>query len=91
MLSLLFTAFGWNAWRAYDFRCAVREAEELGFQVTGSETPLDLIRADWHAAFERETWFGRERELYRPLNLGSERDRYTIAILHCFRASILLL
>ena len=55
-----------GAWRQYDFRATVREAEAKGFKFKMSDDPFEGIRKDWHAAFRWATWFERKRELDLP-------------------------
>ena len=54
---------GWYSWKAYDFNQAVKEAKELGWDFTYSD-PIALIRANWKAAFSKETWRVTERKLF---------------------------
>ncbi|MEK0451412.1 MAG: expression site-associated 8, partial [Verrucomicrobiota bacterium] len=65
--------FGWGGWRHYDFRQAVKEAEERGWTFNYDD-PADVIRADWKAAFRKETWSGPQRDLYIRTGTVSERD-----------------
>ncbi len=60
---LIALSFGWGAWKAYDFRKAVKEAKELGWNFTYSD-PFAIIRENWKAAFRKETWRVTERKLY---------------------------
>ncbi len=47
--------FAWSAWRVYDKRSAIKEAEALGWTVQYTE-PSKEIYADWRNAFRKETW-----------------------------------
>jgi hypothetical protein len=69
LLLLAIAAIAWVGWRSYDHRAAVREARAAGFTWEVRE-PIALIRADWRAAFQKETWTGS----YRWLDVGSGRD-----------------
>ena len=64
---------GWGGWRHYDFRQAVKEAKERGWGFKYDD-PADVIRADWRAAFRKETWSGTERDLSIHTGTVSERD-----------------
>jgi hypothetical protein len=48
----------WFAWREYDFRKAARSADMSGAYWVYDD-PFDAIKADWRAAFVRETWNGK--------------------------------
>ncbi len=66
---LLVGLLGWLGrlgWKEYDFRAAVREVEAAEFNFYQSPGLVALIRADWHAAFRRETWLDHERRLDLP-------------------------
>ena len=63
VLTLMLAGFGYQAWREYDYRAAVREAEKAGFHWTTTETFV-LIRQDWRAALKKETWGAHPRSLY---------------------------
>jgi hypothetical protein len=65
--------FGWGAWRHYDFRQAVEEANERGWLFVYTD-PVEVICKDWRAAFRTETWSGWERELLIGTGTVSERD-----------------
>ena len=69
LLLLALAATAWVGWRAYDHRAAVREAEAAGYKWEVRE-PIALIRADWRAAFQKETWTGS----YWYLHVGEDRD-----------------
>jgi hypothetical protein len=64
---------GWGGWRHYDFRQAVKEAEERGWEFTYND-PVVMIRADWRAAFRKGTWNGTRRDLFIRTGAVSERD-----------------
>ena len=55
LLALFLAWGGYLAWREYDYRAAVREAKEAGFEWR-NVGPWDLIRQDWHSALKKETW-----------------------------------
>ena len=65
--------FGWGGWRHYDFQKAVKEAEERGWMFK-YDAPVVMIRADWRAAFRKETWSGPQRDLYIQTGTVLERD-----------------
>ena len=69
LLLLTLAAPAWLGRREYDHRAAVREARAAGYEWTVRE-PIALIRADWHAAFSKETW----TESYWYLDVGAGRD-----------------
>jgi internalin A len=69
LLLLALAATAWVGWRAYDHRAAIREAEVAGFEWKVRE-PIALIRADWRAAFQKETWTGS----YWSLDVGAGRE-----------------
>ena len=69
LLLLALASTAWVGWRAYDRRAAIREAQAAGFEWTVRE-PIALIRADWRAAFQKETW----TESYWLLNVGYGHD-----------------
>lgn len=71
LLALFLAWGGYAAWREYDYRAAVREAQAAGFEWVNIG-PWDLIREDWHNALEKETW----RTYERRLELGSA-DSFT--------------
>ena len=74
-LALFLAICGYQAWRIYDYRAAVREAKEAGFIWESYET-FDLIRQDWRAALRKETWGTHERMLQRDNvpDLGRYRE-----------------
>ena len=59
----------WVGWREYDHRAAIREAQAGGYWWEVRE-PIVLIRADWRAAFHKETW----TKSYWSLAVGEGRD-----------------
>jgi hypothetical protein len=65
--------FGWGAWRHYDFRQAVKEAKERGWEFEYTD-PVVLIGKDWRAAFRKGTWSGTFRFLSIGPGTVSERD-----------------
>ena len=69
-LALLAVLFGWGGWRVYDDHAAEGEARAAGFGWETGESPLAVIRADWHAAFHRVTW--RDHRRYLTLPAGSD-------------------
>jgi len=69
LLLLALAATAWVGWRAYDHRAAIREAQAAGFTWQVRE-PIALIRADWRAAFQKETW----TVSYWHLDVGEGRD-----------------
>ncbi|MCE9610048.1 MAG: hypothetical protein K8R23_07545 [Chthoniobacter sp.] len=69
LLLLALAATAWVGWREYDHRAAIREAEAAGYEWEVRE-PIGLIRADWNAAFRKETW----TEGYWRLDVGKDRD-----------------
>lgn len=75
ILALFLAICGYQAWREYDYRAAIREAKEAGFE-WGSTDTFDLIRQDWRAAFRKETWGKHEIILHTGdvRDLGRYRD-----------------
>jgi Leucine-rich repeat (LRR) protein len=69
LLLLALAATAWVGWRAYDHRAAIREAPAAGCTWQVRE-PIALIRADWRAAFQKETW----TKSYWSLNVGEGRE-----------------
>jgi hypothetical protein len=69
LVLLAIAAIAWVGWREFDHRAAIREARAAGYTWKVRE-PIALIRADWRAAFRKETW----TESYRHLNVGEGRD-----------------
>ena len=69
LLLLALAATAWVGWREYDRRAAVREARAAGCTWTVRE-PIALIRADWRAAFQKDTWTGS----YWCLGVGESCD-----------------
>ena len=69
LLLLALASTAWVGWRAYDRRAAVREARAAGCTWTVRE-PIALIRADWRAAFQKDTWTGS----YWCLSVGKGCD-----------------
>lgn len=81
---------GYLGWREYDYRAAVREAEDESLTYYRSN-PFDAIRKDWRASFRFATWADRQRMLiirdeYRTLT-DEERENARDALndLACFR------
>ena len=64
---------GGGAWRHYDFRQAVKEAKERGWEFEYTD-PVVLIGKDWRAAFRKGTWSGTFRFLSIGPGTVSERD-----------------
>ncbi len=52
---LIALSSGWGAWKAYDFRQALKEAKALGWQFEYND-PIAIIRDDWRDAFRKQTW-----------------------------------
>ena len=77
LLRWMFVVFavvlGWGGWRHYDFRQAMKEAEERGWMFEYKD-PVLRIRADWKAAFRKGTWSDTRRVLLVPTEAVSERD-----------------
>ncbi|MCE9610050.1 MAG: hypothetical protein K8R23_07555 [Chthoniobacter sp.] len=78
LLLLALAATAWVGWREYDHRAAISEAWAAGYGWTVRE-PIALIRADWHAAFQKETWTWNYRRLY----VGPGRDLASLRPLLC--------
>ena len=55
LIVLIVAMFGWSGWRAYAFRSALSQAKALGWTVEYTD-PVEEIRKNWQAAFEKETW-----------------------------------
>ena len=62
LLIVLLVVGGYSLWREYDYRTAVREAEEEGFEWIYENT-FTLIGQDWHNTFRKETWRANKRYL----------------------------
>ena len=62
LLFILLIIGGYSLWREYDYRSAVREAEEEGFEWL-CENAYTLIGRDWHNTFRKETWRTNKRYL----------------------------
>lgn len=62
MFIVLMALGAYGAWREYDFRQAIKEAQALGWDWL-YEDPIVVIQKDWKAAFRRETWFEGMRTL----------------------------
>ena len=62
LLVLIIATLGWSGWRAYALRSALAEAKALGWTVEYTE-PFETIRADWKAAFKKETWLDGVKEV----------------------------
>jgi hypothetical protein len=88
LLLLALAATAWVGWREFDHRAAVREARASGCTWEVRE-PIAVIRANWRAAFRKDTWtdsywqldvgYGRNLTHLRPLLL---RLRPTTLIAH---------
>ena len=55
LVLLIVATSAYAAWNAYLFRSALKEAKALGWDVTYTD-PYAQIRADWKAAFKKQTW-----------------------------------
>ena len=86
-LALFLAICGYQAWRIYDYRAAVREAKEAGFVWRADDT-FDLIRQDWRAALRKETWKAHDRWLHvmNVSDLTSHR-----ALIHRLRPTIMFI
>ena len=76
---LLFVAiFAWGGWREFAFRSALKEAKALGWYLEYAD-PVEVVRADWRAAFEKETWTDGVRRLDTQ---SSEMSEQHISVVH---------
>ena len=78
---LLLLAAGFLAyagWTQYAFRAALKEARAMGWEVSYTD-PSAEIRADWKAAFKKETWLDGVTDLVIPASEGFEQN---ITIVH---------
>src|SRR6185503_6870753 len=66
-----FAFLGYGAWREYDFRSAIKEAQALGWEWTYDD-PIDVIQKDWKAAFRKATWTDGKRRLDISMAAGFE-------------------
>ena len=75
LLALFLVWGGYAAWHEYDFRAAVREAKEAGFEWR-NVGPWHWIRQDWHSALKKETWstYVRFLGIERVHSLTQHRD-----------------
>ena len=78
LIVLIVAMFGWSGWRAYAFRSALAEAKALGWWVEYTD-PVETIRANWKAAFEKATWLDGVTELRIPTGEAFEQH---LAIVH---------
>jgi hypothetical protein len=86
LLLLALAATAWVGWRAYDHRAAVREAKAAGYTWEVRE-PIALIRADWRAAFQKDTW----TKSFWSLKVGEGRDLASVRpLLLRLRPTVLL-
>src|SRR5437868_249810 len=65
LLAAMFAVCAYGAWRQYDFRAAIQEAQALGWVWTYDD-PMEAIRKDWKAAFRKATWTHGNRDLHIP-------------------------
>ena len=61
----------WGGWRAYAFRSALKQANALGWTVRYTD-PVETIRTDWRAAFEKATWLDGVTEVIVPTSESLE-------------------
>jgi len=87
MVAILLAVCGWQAWREYDYRSAVREAKEAGL-IWQSEDPISLIRQDWRNLFSYDTWRKHERSLTLICAYDITRSRDLILRLRPTKLSI---
>ena len=78
LIVLIVAMFGWSGWRAYAFRSALSQAKALGWEV-GYTDPVEAIRADWKAAFKKDTWLDGVTFLGIPTGGAFEQN---VAIVH---------
>lgn len=65
MILLVVVVLGWNGWRAYMFRAALKQAKALGWSVEYTGL-VEAVQKNWKAAFARETWFNRVGKVMIP-------------------------
>ena len=78
LIVAIIAMFGWGGWRAYAFRSALAEAKALGWTVRYAD-PVETIRADWKAAFNKATWPDGVRDVRIPTSEAFEQN---LAIVH---------
>ncbi len=78
LIVLTAAALGWGGWEAYAFRSALAEAKALGWAVQYTD-PAEEIRANWKAAFKKETWLDGVTRVY--IRTGEEFEQ-NLAIVH---------
>ncbi len=78
LIVFIVAVFGWGGWRAYAFRSALAEARALGWEVFYTD-PVETIRKNWKAAFEKETWLDGVTRIYVPTSGEFEQH---LAIVH---------
>ena len=76
LLAAGFLAYG--GWTQYAFRAALKEARAMGWEVAYTD-PSEEIRADWKAAFKKETWL--DGVTYVDIDTG-EAFEQNITIVH---------
>lgn len=65
MVVVFIAVSAWGGWRVVAFRLALKEARALGWWVSYTE-PAREIRADWRAAFKKETWADGVSNVFIP-------------------------
>ena len=78
LIVLIVAMFGWSGWRAYAFRSALSQAKALGWTVNYTD-PSELIKKNWSAAFQKETWLDGVTFLRIPTSESFEQN---VAIVH---------
>ena len=85
-LLLLATGFlAYGGWTQYAFRAALKEAKALGWIVKYTD-PIEEIRLNWKAAFEKEAWLNGVTDLDIPTGLEFEQH---LAVVHRLNPSVL--
>ena len=85
LVVLAVLGLGWSGWRVYAFRSALAEAKALGWEVEHTD-PVETIRANWKAAFEKETWLDGVTEVDIPTSEAFEQN---IVIVHRLNPKVL--
>ncbi len=78
LIVFIVAMLGWSGWRAYAFRSALAEARALEWGV-GYTDPVETIRADWKAAFKKDTWLDGVTGMTIPTSEAFEQN---VAIVH---------
>ncbi len=72
LVVFLVATLSYGTWRATTFRAALAQAKTLGWDVEYTD-PGKVIRANWMAAFKKETWLDGVTEVKIPTSKGFEQ------------------